>query len=490
MGRLALGAALACAAGCAQLFGIQNTTGGDAGADAPPPGVVSLRVQRMSIGATVVSAPQDLTGQTASYEVPDSTTPSGMRAVPAMVASAGLWTAPIPMGTPPVLYTLPDFPMQTTRFYALPGRSFAALYGWLEHPNPAPAPTGAMINVNVNTGAAQAGNETYNFYTVGSWTSRAVTAPAVGTSQINDSFPFDQPNVSITGRPVEKITSDDAVLVLRYVGNQLTGFYRAPPFDQTGNDTIAGTMTQVTPDTTLAMTIHPDAVAARYANVRPAVANLGMAYYIDAAPGYLVANNNGPQLDAVGVAATDSGTVSHMFANPFSGNGWNTIVVWVTNESRTYTVAGLPVTAYAGMNEFVEPGTGLDLLLDAGLPTSISLNQMPLLTDGMTIAIDPTKSVDLNFVPDMPGATLSQIQLFELVPNAANTAQQYVFRFSCSGTDPHFVVPAGAFVSGHTYVLRAISNKGGFPGVASGDLTMRSLPLVQAYADSGVFTVQ
>jgi hypothetical protein len=489
MGRLALCAVLACGTGCAQLFGIQNTSGGDAGVDTPP-NVVSLRIQRLSIGATVVNTPQDLTGQTASYEVADSTTPSGLRAVPATVASPGLWTAPIPMGMPPVLYTLPDFPMQASRFYALPGRSFATLYGWLEHPSPAPAPSGAMINVNVNTGAAVAGNESYSFYTMGSWTNRGLTAPAVGTAQLTVSFPFDQPNVSITGRPVEKITTADAVFVMRYVGNQLTGYYRQPAFDQTGNDTIAGTMTQVTPDTTLAMTLHPSAVAARYANVRPAVANLGMAYYIDAAPGYLVANNSGPQLDAVGVAATDSGAVSHMFANPFTGDGWNTIVVWVTNESRTYTVNGLPVTAYAGMNEFVEPGAGLDLQLDAGLPTSISLNQMPLLTDGMTIAIDPTKAADLSFVPDMPGATLSQIQLYELVPNAANTAQQYLFKFSCTGTDPHFVAPAGAFVSGHTYVLRAISNKGGFPGVASGDLTMRALPLVQAYADSGVFTVQ
>ncbi len=483
--RLAL---LVCGTGCAQLFGIQDTTG--ASPDAPPMSGVSLRVQRMSVGAKVTSAPQDLTGQTATYEVTDSTTPSGLRGVPAMIAGPGMWTAAIPDGMPPVEYTLPDYPMQATRFYALPARSMVVLYAWLEHPSPTPAPSGAMITVNVNTGAAFTGAESYSLLTLGSWTNRGLPAPALSTAQLTASFPFDQPNVSITGRPVEKITSDDAALVLRYVGNQLTGYYRAPGFDQTGNDTIAGTMTAVTPDTTLAMTIHPGAVAARYANVRPAFSNLGMAYYIDAAPGYTIASNTGPQLDAVGVAPTDSGNVSHMFANPFTGEGWNTIVVWVTGESRAYTANNLPVTLNAGMNEFVEPGSGLDLQLDAGLPTSISINQVPLLSDGMTIAIDPTKAVDLSFVPDMPGATLSQMQLFELVPNTAGTALQYQFRLGCTGTDPHFVVPADAFVSGHTYTLRAISNRGGFPGVASGDLTMRSLPLVQAYADSGVFTVQ
>jgi hypothetical protein len=486
MGRLAPSVLVVCGAGCAQLFGIEQTTG----ADAPPAPGVSIRIQRMSIGAKVVNAPQDLTGATATYEVPDTSTPSGMRAVPATVSAPGTWNADIPDGTPPVVITLPDYPMGATRFIALPGRSYNWLYTWLEHPNPTPAPAGAMITVNVNTGAAVVGNEAYSMYSLGSWTNRPLPAPAVGAAQLTTTFAFDQPNVSITGRPVEKITTDDAVLVLRYVGNTLTGYYRAPGFDQTGNDTIAGTMTAVTKDQTLAMTIHPGALAARYANVRPAVMTLNMAYYIDAAPGGTAAANSGPQLDAVGVPATDPGNVSLPYGNPFTGEGWPTLVTWASSETRTYTVGNLPVTLYAALNQFVEPGPGLDLQMDAGLPTTISIDQTPLLNDGMTIAIDPTKAVDLSFVPDMPGATLSQIQLFELIPNAANNALQYQFRFSCWGTDPHFVVPADVFVSGHTYTLRAVSNRGGFPGIASGDLTMRALPLVQAYADSGVFTVR
>ncbi len=491
MGRLAASALLLACTGCAQLFGIEQTTGAGSGSggDAQPPPGVSLFVQRMSIGAKVVYAPQDLTGQTASFEVADASTPSGLRAVPAAVTSPGTWDAAITDGNPPVVFTLPDYPMTATRFYALPGRSFQALYAWLEHPNPTPAPPGAVLNVAVNLDAAYTGAEAYNLLTVGSWTNRGLTPPAVGGGQVAAAVTFDQPGTSVTGRPAEKITADDAVLVLRYVGNELTGYFKNPGFDQTGNDPIAGNMSPVTKDQLLAMMLHPGAVAARYANVRPAFATLNMAYYIHAAPGYNIASNTGVQLNAAGVAATDTGNISLMYGNPFDGDGWHGIVTWATNESRSYTVNGLPVTLGTGLNEFVEPGQGLDLALDAGLPTSISIDQTPLLTDGMMVTIDPAKSVDLSFVPDQPGATVSQMQLYELVPTADGTALQYALRLGCTGTEPHFVVPADTFVAGHTYTLRALSLKGGYPGIATGDLTMRTLPLVQAYADSGVFTV-
>ena len=53
--------------GCAQLFGIDQTTGsgGGGGSNDAPPAMASLRFVRMSIGASVVRAPQDLAGQNA-----------------------------------------------------------------------------------------------------------------------------------------------------------------------------------------------------------------------------------------------------------------------------------------------------------------------------------------------------------------------------------------------------------------------------------------
>jgi hypothetical protein len=494
MGRVALAALVAVLAGCAQLLGIEDTRAGvrpDGGAgNDGATGNVSLRIVRMSIGAKVVTAAQDLTGETATYEIADASAPSGLQAVPATISEVGTWTAVIADGTPGVEFTLPDYPMQARRFYALPSRSLAGLYGWLEHPHPTPAPAGATLTVNVALDAAYTGSETYQLYTLGSWTARGITPPSGSMlGALQATFPFDQAGTSITGRPAEKITVDDALVVLRYVGNQLTGYALHAGFDQTGNDTVDGTMAAVAQDKLLQMTIHPGAVAARYTSVQPAMANVTMAYYLDAAPGYLVANITGPQLNAVPVDPTASGQVSLAYGNPFVAQGWNTIVTWATSASRTYTVGALPVTLYAAINQFVEPGPGLDLSLSAGLPTSISIDQMPLTRDGMQVTLDLNKAIDLAFVPDLAGATLSQIQLYELLPNAAGTALQYQLRISCTGTAPHFVVPPDAFVAGHTYTLRAISLVDGFPAAATGDLTMRALPMIQAYADSGVFTV-
>ena len=60
MWRLAIWATALVSAGCAQLFGIKDTTGGgDGGGNG-----ASLAVTRRSIGASLMTAPQDLTGQT------------------------------------------------------------------------------------------------------------------------------------------------------------------------------------------------------------------------------------------------------------------------------------------------------------------------------------------------------------------------------------------------------------------------------------------
>src|SRR5687767_4813330 len=82
------------AAGCAQLFGIDETSGGS---DAPPPPLMSLQLDRISIGSTLVRAPQDLTGQTATYYVDDPADPSGLRRVQGVLADTNdRWTADIP----------------------------------------------------------------------------------------------------------------------------------------------------------------------------------------------------------------------------------------------------------------------------------------------------------------------------------------------------------------------------------------------------------
>ena len=476
--------------GCAQLFGIANTTGpGGGGSDGSAGGPASLRVVRLSVGAKLVSAPQDLAGQTATYVIRDASAAGGLRRVSATLTGTDTWTADIPDTAPAIEFTLPDYPTPYPRIYALPSRQLVGLYTRFEHPNATPPPQGAQITISVTPNGPQPG-DSYALLSVGTWMSYGLAAPNGTTGQLQETFAYDQPGASITG-VVAKITQSDVVLVMRHTGNALTGFYRAQAFDQTGNDTITGSMQGNPANQMVSAMTHPELVGPRLANVRPMVGNLSMAAYLHAAPAAMYANNLGVLLNGGPVQPTDTGKLSGPFGNPFVADGWNSILTWTTSESRTYTPPSmnLPVTLAAGMNQFADPAAGLDLTLPAGLPTTISVDQRPLLSDGMTVTIDPTRAVDLSFVPDQPGATLYQIQLYELVPNAQGTALQYQARLSTTCIMPEVTVPPDVFQVGHVYTLRAISRVGGYPALSTGDLTNRTLPLAESYADSGVFTV-
>src|SRR5262249_6978783 len=162
--------------------------------------------------------------------------------VPATQAELGRWTAPI-TGAAPILFDLPDYPKPIQRIFDFPQAEVKGLYGVMEHPNPQPAPAGATITVNATLDAAYTGTERVELYTVGSWNTVPLTPPAVNTlGPIAQTFAFTA-MTSITGRPHERITSEDGVVVLRYDNlNILRGAFKAAPFDQTGADKITGTM--------------------------------------------------------------------------------------------------------------------------------------------------------------------------------------------------------------------------------------------------------
>jgi hypothetical protein len=149
------------------------------------------------------------------------------------------------------------------------------------------------------------------------------------------------------------------------------------------------------------------------------------------------------------------------------------------------------VTLSAGMNQFIEPSLvapGFELVTPAGLPVLISMDGQQLSTDGRMIA-RPTKFVEVTFLPDNTSATVFNLQVFDLLPNAAATALDYHFVFSAASNEAKFEVPPTIFEAGHSYTLRALCTLGGYPTIADGDFTNRELPLSQSFADSGVFTV-
>jgi len=471
--------------GCAQLAGIDETSQSN-----------SFAVTRMSVGNTVVSAPLDLTGLQASYLVPTATAGSFQAVTADQPASLpGTWTKKLPDPTP-IEVTLPDVPTPIPRVFAFPNRGLSVLFAPLEHPNPSPAPDMAMLTVTTPLDVAAGVNDTFQVYTVGSWTSHGLPAPALATPlQIGPSpYLFNTSN-NLSGRPTfDRLTMQDAFFVLRYAGAALTGVAEASPFDQSGADMVmTPQMVTVTPDQPLDVKLTSSAFTMRYAAVRPAVAGLGMTWSVVAAPGYRIASNTGPALlQRTMLLPTDPG-VTVKYGNPFVGRDWHAIFTLETLESRTVMppVVKLPVTLYAGMDQFIEPSLvapGFELTEPAGLPVLISIAGTQLSTDGQMISA-PSQFVEVTFLPDNTNATVFNLQVYDLLPNAAATALEYHLVFAAASAAAKFEVPPEIFQTGHSYTIRALCTFGGYPAIASGDLTKRELPLAQSYLDSGVFTV-
>jgi len=487
---------VASSVGCAQLAGINETNGKNRNKD-------SLALTRTSVGATVVTAPLDLTGLQATYLVP--TNPPGdfdrVAADPGNPVD-GTWIQDLPDPVP-VEFTLPDEPMPVSRLIALPSRALSVTFTSLEHPNPVPAPTGATLTVTEPLDVGAAANDSFQMYTVGAWSLHSFGALIAGATQLGPvAFAYAAPaTTSKSGRAqLDRITPQDAVLVLRTsVAGVLTGVAEAPAFDQTGADTVVtAKMTTVVADQTIDMKINPTSLAMRYAAVRPSVATPVMTWSFVAAPGYLNGMYEGPVLQSGSVLMTDT-AVTGKYGNPFVlTHDWRTVFALQTSESRVYTPPGsLQVTLKAGMDQFIDPtavASGFELTEPASLPVLISIDGKQLSIDGLTISA-PTKFVEVTFLPENMTDTLFSLQVFDLLPDSTGTKLEGHLTFAATSNDAtmsheaRFQVPPEIFQVGHRYTLRAMCIHEGYPAFADGDFTNRQLPLSQSYLDSGVFTV-
>ena len=478
--------------GCAQIWGIHDTTG--AGDDTMPSSV-SLAWERISLGTTAIHAPQDLTGMHATYLVPDSSDPAGFRRVMAEQTAVDTWTAPLTAAAP-VLYELPDYPATIPRLWDFPAPDLRGSFGIYEHPNPTPAPSNAQLAISVTLPSPYA-SEGLQIYTVGSWTVRGFSGaeiPAAAATTWNVTVPFSTVG-SLTGRPLEKVISNDAVLALRYTGADLSGVLEATPFDMVdGANAISGAMQPVTKDQPIDVRISPASLPGRFGQARPVNGGLTMQWSVVASPGYEVVSNLGPVLTSGSVAMTTTTSITGMYGNPFTAkHDWPSVFTWVAYETRTVTPPGqtLPVTLYTELYELAKPTGTTTLDLAVGLPITITMNGKPLTSDGMTVTVDPNQAVDVSFQADVVTNTFYQLQVFELVPNLPMTPTALVFqnRLGASGSKPQFKLPPELFTPGKYYVLRAVCIGGGFPGVADGDLRTRTYPQSVGLLDGGVIQV-
>ncbi|HUJ60779.1 MAG TPA: hypothetical protein VLX92_19890 [Kofleriaceae bacterium] len=463
--------ALLLATGCAQLLGIDETSG--------PKGAASLALDRVSVGATVVTAPLDLAAPP-EFVLGDGSEVAGA------AGEAGTWTT-TSSGTAAMIYTAPDLPMPYQHDLAL-GAAVQGNFIAFEHPDPRPAP-GASIVLAVTLPGVYAAGESFEIAAIGAWTQHVLAGgelPTLGASQLSASIPYTS-FTATTSSPPARIAMADAVLVLRYDGAALSGVFIAPPFDQSDtSDTLSGTMIAVTADTQLSAMIDPTTVATRFDAVVPAGSTPGLAWQLAAAPGYAAGVTTGVTLLSGAPAMTDT-TFSGSYANPLATLGWKPALTYVASASRTVTLGGATVALGTELAMVVDPGAGLVLDLPAGLPTMTSLAGMPLTSDGMTLSVDPGQPLPVAITADKPDATLYHALVEELAVVGTSATQTPVI--DLVGTSPMLTLPPNVLQRGHTYAIVASCVQGGYPNAGSGDLRTFALPLAIGSATSAAFTI-
>jgi hypothetical protein len=473
--------ALVCGGGCAQLFGLDVTTSTP---DANPD-EVSLAVQRVSVGSTVVKAPEDMTGQMATFYADDGT------GTPGILVPPNKFTAPITMGTPPVVFSVPG---DTILRYFASSRAQTVNHVAFERPGMVQAADTSKITVGITLPSAYVSGEAFNVVAIGPWTQHPLAAAelplpdmglaAISTPAIDYVTGFGSLVSSMTRA---KITSADYVVVLRTVGSRLTG-YLETQFDQTdGTDTISGTMIAITANRTLNATIDPAAFTARFMAAKPAVAGLSLNYSIAAAPGADVGQTRGIQLVAGGSNPMTDTAVTVSYGNPFDGHGWKSLVTYSATSQRMTTFMTAPVTLGATMQTVSDPEQTMAITLPAGLPTTIKANNTELVTDGMDVALDLTKPVTITATIDKPSATYYSVAVSEITVTGMTAERTLVI--SAASTTPTFTLPQMYFQLGHTYVVQFRAHEGGYLNAAGGDFANFTLPHSTSTLDSALFTV-
>lgn len=474
-------------AGCAQLAGIDNTS---KGTDANMP-ASTLQIEHLSVGKTVVKSPHPIAGLDAAYLVPDPAAAGGQRRVVPTVVGTDTWTADTGGTTAPIQFQADDLPNANLRILDFPTPTLRWPIAILEHPSFEPAPAGATIDINVGLPSAQAA-ETYQLFTIGAWSNVGLTPPAAGAGTLAPGA-LTLTSMASPIRRLDRITTADSVMLLRYAGNTLTGHLVAPPFTQTAAaNPITGTMVTTPLDRTLDIRVNQNAAAQRLATVRPAVGAPSYVWRVNAAPGLDYSIQAGPQLDAAAVAASmaaDPQTITATYGNPFAAT-YDTILVWDIRANRTYTNAStLTATLSAGFTERAKPSPALALTTPAGLPDRITANAALLNVDNVMVPAPLDAPVDVSFVTDAAtGNSLHALQLFELVPSTMTT-YTLTLVVTAHTANPGTKLPRDLFKAGSLYVLRAFSFAGCYPAAATGDLTQQALPCAFAFADSGVFQV-
>lgn len=477
---------LVAASGCAQLFGLDETSGPDV-----DPTLVSLTMQKWSIAADVSKEPLDLTDHMPTFLADDGA--GGFTRIAGEITEPGVASASVPDGALGVMFTLPDLPTPYARLWQTPSRHHRGIFAAFGRPNAEEPLPNSEIVLTATLPSAYQSNEAFRIEAIGAWTGRAVTPvePADGTATtITATLPYSSFS-RLTSAPAARITSADVVVIERYVGNLLTGVYQVPPFDQTdGQDPIDATLVAVPANRPLNATVAPASYADRFSAVRPAVSGLSQSWVVSAAPGWAIGSTSGPRLHGGVVAMADT-TISTMFGNPFESLGWRALFQFTAQATRNHMfMDAAGITLSSSMFAVAEPSDMLALEMPAGLPINIRANEMPLSTDGMTLSLDLAKAVEIDAILDRPSCAFHSVTLYKVELNAEMTSVVRTIVVEVAGAgEPKVRLPPDLFEPGSSYYVDFRCMDGGFVDAAAGDFQNLSLPYSVSRADSAVFQV-
>jgi hypothetical protein len=474
-------------AGCAQIFGLDETSSGGGNVDK-----VSLSLTRASIGASVTMAPLDVSMQTATFLADDGA--GGYLRVPGAVTSPGTFSAAELTEAVPVEFTLPG--ASGEHIWATGARAQRGAFVVFEHPGAEPPLANSAVAVTTTLPSAYVTGDSFKVEVIGAWMQHGLAAgelPAVdmgATAIATGPIPYAM-YTPMFGSVPARFTSSDVVLFLRYHNGVLSDVLQQQ-LDQTdGTDTITGTMTPVaTTASNLMAVIDPPALMTRYAAVRPALTTaLAQSYAVRAAPGASLGQPAGTVLASGTPAATET-SFAKAFGNPFESLGWKSLVEYASSMSRTYMLDAMhSVTLTARFSTIAEVGTDpLTFDSPAGLPITIQIDSTLLTADGTSVALDLTKPVVVEATTDRPQNTVYVARLFELDASTTSVVKNLVAEMVVTDM-PRFAFPPALFATGHTYFVQVACLQGGFADAAAGDLQTVTLPYTSGTLDSGVFTV-
>jgi len=459
-------------AGCAQIAGIQDTS--------KPSGEVSLALQRVYLGATVVSEPLDLP------DAPTVILPSST--VPAPETSPGTYVAKASDALG-VLYTGTDLPLPYKHVLSLSTDQRASELVYV-HPNATPPDPTSALMLDVTLPGTYAATQTLDVFAIGAWSAHTLTGaelPALGASTVSTSIMYSTFGPMTNQSPIVKITNADQVIVARYTGQTLTGQLIVPPFDQTATDMIMGTMAAVTPTVPFDAKIDPMTISMRLDTVQPAGTSFSSVWRLDASPAYAVGQTGGIQLDG-GAFVMTATTLAQSYANPFAGLMWKPILTYASSSSRTYMMGTMPISLSSFLIEERDPAAGLTLDVPTALPQTATLASTVLSSDGLMVTVDTTAPTALTFTTESASASLYGIAMYEIAPDTMGALQRTRV-LSMFALEPSFSIPPGVLQPGHTYQIDAETLSGGYNNAATGDMQGWSFPASFAIAATGVFTV-